>query len=250
MDWNEIAEIIGKAKNIIAFTGAGISTNCGIPDFRGERGLYETAREKYDLPHGEAIFDINFFKENPQPFFDLSKELIDSNFQPTLCHQFLVKLERQDKMERIITQNIDRLHQRAGTKKLLECHGTYDRGHCGKCGGAYVYDDYRDAIREGRIPYCQCGGVIKPDVVFFGESLPHEFYRLWENPPGADLILILGTSLSVRPAADLALKIAAHTKSILVNRDRTDYDSLLDYTLHEDLDEFAGRMSESLFAVT
>ncbi|MDC7224701.1 MAG: silent information regulator protein Sir2, partial [Spirochaetales bacterium] len=151
-------------------------------------------------------------------------------------------LEEQGRVHRIITQNIDRLHQRAGSKKIFECHGTYDTGRCRQCGKTYKYSYYEGSLGKGEIPRCNCGGVIKPDVVFFGESLPEEFYRLWENPPQGDLLLILGTSLNVRPAADLALKLAGRMKSILINRDRTDYDSLMDYTIHEDLDTFVNSL--------
>ncbi len=244
MEWSEIARIISSKKNIIAFTGAGISTNSGIPDFRGKGGLYETVLAKYHLPYGEALFDLNYFGENPLPFFDFSRELAADEAEPTLCHKFLASLEQEEKLERIITQNIDRLHRRAGSRRVFQCHGTYDTGHCRKCGKAFEYSSYEDALTRGEVAYCECGGVIKPDIVFFGESLPPEFYRLWENPPGTDLLLVLGTSLSVHPAADLALRIAANSPSIIVNRDPTDYDSAFDYVIHEDLDVFAGHMIE------
>jgi NAD+-dependent protein deacetylase sirtuin 2 len=234
--------LLDKSKRIVVFTGAGISTNSGIPDFRGQGGLYETVQTKYGLPYGEAIFDIKYFDKDPHPFFDLSKKLITGQTEPTKCHKWLAHLEEKGRVVKVITQNIDRLHQRAGTKSLFECHGTYDKGHCRSCHREYSFEYYAQDLAEGNIPYCTCGGIVKPDIVFFGESLPKDFYELWENTPQGDLLLILGTSLNVRPAADLVFKLARQMTSILVNKERTEYDKLMDYVVHQDLDLFVQEM--------
>ncbi|MDC7221383.1 MAG: Sir2 family NAD-dependent protein deacetylase [Spirochaetales bacterium] len=231
-------ELIDSSKKIIVFSGAGISTNSGIPDFRGEGGLYERVQDKYDLPYGEAIFDLNYFDSNPHPFFDLSREIVFHNAQPTLCHKWLARLEEEGRIAKIITQNIDRLHRKAGSQAVLECHGGYDKGRCRSCGMEYDFENYEKDIQHGRVPHCRCGGVVKPNVVFFGESLPEEFFHVWENPPRGDLLLVLGTSLNVRPAADLALKFTGLMPSILVNLEVTDHDNRFTHVIHEDLDSF------------
>ncbi len=243
MELNDAARIIETHGDIVVFTGAGISTGSGIPDFRGENGLYKTVQKKYGLPTGESLFDISCFDRDPRPFFDFSREMMEKAPEPTLCHRLIGLWEREGRVSRVITQNIDRLHQKGGSRNIFECHGTYETGHCRQCDRSYGFDDYGPSMMEGEIPRCSCGGVIKPDVVFFGENLPGEFYSLWENPPVAGLVLILGTSLNVRPASDLVLKIIRRSSSLLVNLGETDYDRLMTHVLHEDLEIFAGRMA-------
>jgi NAD-dependent deacetylase len=244
MNWESVGEIIQSSERITAFTGAGISTASGIPDFRGEKGLYRTVQKAYNLPAGEALFDIGYFDRDPRPFFRFTKDMNRQKPQPSLCHRLLARWEEEGRIKLVITQNIDGLHQKGGTTRLLECHGTYDRGHCRYCGREYGLEEYGSAMNGGEVPLCSCGGVIKPDVVFFGENLPEKFYRLWDNPPESDLILILGTSLNVHPASDLVLKLIGKAPSLIVNRDATDYDSYMDYVLHGELEEFARFMAD------
>lgn len=233
-----VVKLIKESTNIVLFTGAGISTSCGIPDFRSEKGLYSIIKERYDLPYPEAIFEIGYFKNNPEPFFSLSKELFSQNIQPSLAHKFIAYLEKIGKISLVVTQNIDLLHIKAGNKKVLECHGSYLTSHCIKCRSKYQLEEIEGKIKEGRVPYCKCGGIIKPDVVFFGEMLPEEFYKIYENPPPCDLIIVMGSSLVVQPAASFALMLANKHKSIIVNRDPTDFDYLFDFVFHMLTDEF------------
>ncbi len=244
MDLNRATEIIKNSDRITVFTGAGISTASGIPDFRGENGLYRTVQKTYNLPSGETLFDIDYFDWDPRPFYRFTGDMYGLDPQPTRCHRLLARWEEEGRINLVITQNIDGLHQKGGTKHLLECHGTYDRGHCRACGCECGLDEYEATMIRGEVPHCSCGGVIKPDVVFFGENLPDEFYRLWENPPESDLILILGTSLNVHPASDLALKLLNRAPSLIVNRDATDFDRFIDTVIHGELEEFARTMEE------
>ena len=242
MDNKQLKKVVNLFKNsdkITVFTGAGISTNCGIPDFRGPEGLYTFVQEKYNLPYPEAIFDIDFFHRNPAPFYQLSKELFTEEIKPSVTHQFVAWLEEQNKISLVMTQNIDMLHTIAGNKKVIECHGGYQTAHCTKCEKKYSFKDIEQSMRKGKVPYCTCEGVIKPDVVFFGEQLPFEFYKAYQSPPETDLLVVMGSSLTVQPAAGFALNIAKDTASILINLDRIDYEYMFTYTIHEDLDKFS-----------
>lgn len=241
-----IVELFKQSNKITVFTGAGISTNCGIPDFRGPNGLYSFVQKKYNLPYPEAIFDINFFKENPEPFFNLSKELFNVTVSPSLSHNFIAWLEEINKITLVMTQNIDMLHRKAGNKKVIECHGTYSTAHCINCKKSYKIEEIEAKMKKGEVPYCSCGSVIKPDVVFFSEQLPIEFFNAYQNPPETDLLLVMGTSLTVQPAASFALKIANFTKSIIVNLESTDYDAVFNYSIKEDLDTFSKQVWDKL----
>jgi NAD-dependent SIR2 family protein deacetylase len=242
----KVVELIKNASEIVVFTGAGVSTNCGIPDFRSEGGLYDIVEKQYNLPYPEAIFDIAYFKKDPYPFFHLSKTLLSKEVHPSIAHKFVAWLEEENKIKLVVTQNIDMLHTRAGSKKVMECHGTYQKGHCRKCGKEYRIEDYKDKILNEKIPLCLCGGIIKPDIVFYGEQLPEEFYQMYTKPPKADLVMILGSSLTTEPAAGFAREIASRSKSLMVNYSRTIYDNQFDYVVHSDLDEFFAEVWKKL----
>ncbi len=239
-------EMIRSSNKMVIFTGAGVSTHCGIPDFRGPGGLYETAVEKYGVPYAEAVFDLAYFRKDPRPFFVLSRELFLTEAEPGLSHKLTAALEEQGKVSLVMTQNIDILHQKAGTKKILPCHGSYETASCQGCGKKYSLADIEADILADRIPLCHCSAVIKPDVVFFGENLPDEFYSLMENPPPADLILILGTSLTVQPASLFALNLVSRVPSILVNLEQTDYDDEMTVALREDVEHFAEAVAAAI----
>ena len=241
-----VIDVIKGSQNIVVFTGAGISTNSGILDFRSSDGLYNLIEQNFDLPYPEAIFDLSYFTENPEPFFQLTREMLSLYPQPTRCHEFISQLEQSKKISTIITQNSDMLHYYAGSTKVVECHGTFRTAHCLDCEQGYALSDYEQAVLDGMVPHCRCGGVVKPDVVFFGEELPEDFYRLLNHHPLADLILILGTSLNVHPTSKLALEIAEKVPSIIVNLEPTQYDDEMTYVLHEDLDEFAELLQQAL----
>lgn len=241
-----VLELIKNARKIIFFTGAGVSTNCGLPDFRGENGLYSYVEKKYGLPYPEAIFDINYFHNDPKPFFLLTSELLNNQVSPSITHNFITWLEKEGKVSVIATQNIDMLHEKSGSESVLACHGTYSDAKCLNCGKEYKLNDIEGTLLKGDIPSCFCGGIVKPNITFFGESLPSEFYNTIENPPEADLVVVMGTSLAVQPAASLPLMYRGKCPLVLVNRDKTDYDSYFDYIIYSDCDKFSKSMWDSL----
>ncbi|XP_072168087.1 NAD-dependent protein deacetylase sirtuin-2-like isoform X1 [Diadema setosum] len=219
----------GKCKNIIVMSGAGISTSAGIPDFRSPgTGLYDNL-QKYNLPNPQAIFEIGFFKENPEPFFTLSKELFPGKFHPTPCHFFIRLLHEKGLLLRHFTQNIDTLDRVAGVpdEKIMEAHGSFHVGHClnADCRKEYSEEWMREKIMADLVPKCKAcetGGVVKPDIVFFGESLPVKFFPLvMQDFPKCDLLLVMGTSLVVQPFASLIDKVPETTPRVLINNEKT-----------------------------
>ena len=239
---DEITNLIEKSNHITVFTGAGVSTNSGIPDFQGPNGLYKTIQKRFNLPFPEAVFEINYFKSNPAPFFQLSKEMFNDEIKPTLFHKYIAYLESKNKIALVMTQNIDMLHQKAGSKKVIECHGSYIKAHCLKCKKEYDFKEYENNLKDGTIPYCDCKGIIKPDVVFFGESLPESFFEVYYNPPETDLLIVAGSSLTVQPAASFALNLLKKTKSILINLEGTYYDDYFTYVINIDIDKFVEKI--------
>ncbi|THV52828.1 hypothetical protein BGAL_0067g00180 [Botrytis galanthina] len=198
----------GKAKNIVVLTGAGISTSAGIPDFRSpETGIYANLAE-LNLPYAEAVFDIDFFRENPAPFYVLAKELYPGKFYPTVSHAFVALIEKKGLLRMLFTQNIDCLERRAGvsSEKVIEAHGSFATQRCIDCKSEYPDDLMKKAIEDADPATClvpQCGGLVKPDIVFFGEQLPEAFHTHKMIPATADLVIVMGTSLSVQPFATL-----------------------------------------------
>ncbi|XP_072030920.1 NAD-dependent protein deacetylase sirtuin-2-like [Amphiura filiformis] len=215
-----------QCKNVIVMTGAGISTSAGIPDFRSPgTGLYDNL-QKFNLPNPQAIFEIGFFKENPDPFFTLAKELYPGQFKPTPCHYFIKLLAEKGLLQRAYTQNIDTLEHVAGVPRelVMEAHGTFHTGHClGDCGKEYSQEWMRKEIFCDRTPKCpDCEGLVKPDIVFFGESLPTRFFPLvMEDFPKCDLLIIMGTSLVVQPFASLVDRVRDTTPRLLINIEKT-----------------------------
>ncbi|XP_066147437.1 NAD-dependent protein deacetylase sirtuin-2 [Euwallacea fornicatus] len=221
-----IVEYIKKkgCKNVITMAGAGISTSAGIPDFRSAgTGLYHNL-EKYNLPNPHAIFDIDYFNDNPKPFFVLAKELYPGAFKPTLCHYFIKLLQDKGLLLKHYTQNIDMLERVAGVSedKLVEAHGTFYTGHCLECQAKYDLEWLRERIFNDDIPICShCPGVVKPDIVFFGENLPDKFHHSMEQDfPKCDLLIILGSSLVVHPFAGLVDLVSSTTPRLLINREK------------------------------
>ncbi|KAF8073991.1 Sir2 family histone deacetylase Hst2 [Lyophyllum atratum] len=219
-----------KCKNIVLMLGAGCSTSSGIPDFRSPKtGLYSNlARLK--LPHPEAVFEINFFRRNPVPFYTLAAELYPGNFRPSPTHSFVKLLSSHGLLKMCFTQNIDTLERRAGvpSDKIIEAHGSFAEQRCVDCKTPFPDDEMRDIVlgdrpeaEEVRIPRCKrakCGGLVKPDIVFFGEALPENFIRNIPVVGYADLLLIIGTSLTVHPFASLANMADRRTcQRVLIN---------------------------------
>ncbi|XP_034049830.1 NAD-dependent protein deacetylase sirtuin-3, mitochondrial [Thalassophryne amazonica] len=211
-----------KHKRIVVMAGAGISTPSGIPDFRSPgSGLYDNLQQ-YDLPYAEAIFEIDFFHHNPNPFFALAKELYPGNYKPNLTHYFVLLLHKKGQLLRMYTQNIDGLERLAGipAKMLVEAHGTFATATCTVCRRKYEGKDLRTDVMSGMVPKCPtCKGVVKPDIVFFGEALPMHFMQYLSDIPLADLLIIMGTSLEVEPFASIAGAVRSSVPRLLINRD-------------------------------
>ena len=233
------ADLIREARNIVALTGAGISTEAGIPDFRGPGGLWGDA-EKLNL------LSLSGFRRAPEGFYRASPDLISaiSRAEPTPAHRLLVRLEEMGKLKAVATQNIDGLHTAAGSRAVYELHGTYRTGRCTQCAKAYEMAGFYAEIENGRmtLPLCSaCAAPIKPDIVLFEEQLPME---AWQNSVAAagacDLMLIFGSSLVVYPAAELPMiAIAGGAKLVIVNMEPTGHDSLAAVTIHGKLGDFA-----------
>ncbi|KAG5673762.1 hypothetical protein PVAND_003782 [Polypedilum vanderplanki] len=214
----------GCFKKIVTMVGAGISTSSGIPDFRSKNsGLYANL-SKYNLPYPEAIFEINYFRENPQPFFKLAKELYPGSFKPTPSHYFIKLLQDKGLLLRHYTQNIDTLERIAGIdeEKLVEAHGTFYKHHCIDCQEEYSMEWAKEEIFKDNVPTCtNCNGVVKPDIVFFGENLPEPFYVLPHRDfKQCDLLIIMGTSLTVQPFASLIDFVSDSCVRLLINREK------------------------------
>ena len=194
----KLQEIVDTCSNIVFFGGAGVSTESGIPDFRSVDGLYHM---KYDYPP-ETILSHTFFKRNPKEFYRFYRDkMLILDVEPNAAHKKLAEMEQTGKLKAVITQNIDNLHQMAGSKKVLELHGSVYRNHCVKCGKSY---DFKYMKESKGVPRCSCGGMIKPDVVLYEEGL--DDYTIQESVrviSEAEVLIIGGTSLAVYPAAGL-----------------------------------------------
>ncbi|KAL9050278.1 MAG: hypothetical protein Q9162_006725 [Coniocarpon cinnabarinum] len=213
----------GHAKKIAVMTGAGISTSAGIPDFRSpETGLYANLA-RLNLPYAEAVFDISYFRRNPEPFYTLAQELYPGKYRPTIAHSFIRLLHDKGLLLRHFTQNIDCLDREAGVpgSKIVEAHGSFARQGCIDCHAPFSADEMRKHVTEKEVPHCaECGGLVKPGIVFFGEALPSEFFERLSEPSQADLFIVMGTSLTVQPFATLPGMANEHTPRALLNIER------------------------------
>lgn len=222
---------IEESKNIVFFGGAGVSTESGIPDFRSVDGLYS---QKFDYPP-ETIISHSFYRKNPDYFFRFYREkMLPLGFAPNVTHRKLAQWEREGKLLAVVTQNIDGLHQKAGSKAVYELHGSVLRNYCENCGKFYPAEFVKNA--KG-VPHCDCGGIVKPDVVLYEESLnDHTVRKSIHAIAKADLLLVAGTSLTVYPAAGL-VNYYRGNRLVLINRDATPYDEQADLVLHRNLGE-------------
>lgn len=272
MSQNSIQQLAESIKaspksKIIFMVGAGISTSAGIPDFRSPKtGLYHNL-QKLSLPYAEAVFDIDFFKNNPKPFYLLSKELYPGQFKPTKFHLLMKLFEIKGKLQRIYTQNIDTLERIANIneEKIIEAHGSFAKNHCIDCHKEYPYDLFHSKIKtfddEAEFIKCEsCKGLIKPDIVFFGEGLPTEFFDSWEKDlddfnsndiKDKEFIAITaGTSLTVYPFASLPSEVPKRHVRVLVNKELVgDFKNSKrknDYIFVESSDEFSENLVDEL----
>lgn len=245
-----ISDKIKGAKSILLLTGAGISTSCGIPDFRGAGGLYENSVEKFQLPYPEALFDIDFFLKNPKPFYLFTKEFFSKEYTPSRFHKLISRWEKEKKSCLVVTQNIDGIHQKAGSNQVLPCHGDYSKVIClGNKKHPIDSEEFMKKAKKGEIPYCShCGSLLKPEIVFFGESLPSSFLDFYQHPGDWDLFLAVGTSLSVEPAASFGGLMAQKSQfSVRLNNQITPYDRYFDICLNEELEAVALQLEKNLY---
>ena len=227
---------IGESHRIVFFGGAGVSTESGIPDFRSTDGLYS---QKFDYPP-ETIISHSFYLRRPEYFFRFYREkMLPLGFAPNITHRVLARWEQEGRLSAVVTQNIDGLHQKAGSQRVYELHGSVMRNYCTRCGKFHTAEFVRD--QEG-VPKCDCGGTVKPDVVLYeesldGETLEKSVYAI-EN---ADLLIVAGTSLTVYPAAGL-INYYRGDRLVLINRDATPYDTRADLVFHESLGDIFSQL--------
>ena len=221
--------IINTSNNIVFFGGAGVSTESGIPDFRSKDGLYN---QKYKFPP-EEILSHHFFYKNTEEFFKFYRDKMNSlKFKPNVTHIKLAELEKQGKLKAIVTQNIDGLHQKAGSKTVYELHGSVMRNYCIKC---HKFFDADFVFNSKGIPYCECGGIIKPDVVLYEEPLDEEIYTASIKAISAcDTLIIGGTSLTVYPASGL-IRYFKGNNLILINKSITPFDNIANLVINDSL---------------
>lgn len=205
---------VKESDHIVFFGGAGVSTESGIPDFRSTDGLYH---QQYDYPP-ETILSRSFFEENPREFFRFYRDkMLYLDAQPNAAHRKLAQLEKDGKLQAVITQNIDGLHQKAGSQRVLELHGSVLRNHCQKCGTPYGVDAI---VHSEGVPRCTCGGIIKPDVVLYEEALDEDvLMQAVSAIRRAEVLIIGGTSLTVYPAAGL-VRYYRGNKLVVINKTR------------------------------
>ena len=232
----KLQEMIDESKRIVFFGGAGVSTASGIPDFRDVDGLYN---QHYRYPP-EYMLSLKCFDTMPKEFFKFynKKILTCLTAKPNYTHQFLAKLEEKGKLLSIITQNIDNLHQKAGSKKVRELHGSVMRNYCSKCNRFYDVEYTANKYP----PYCHCGGIIKPGIILYGEPLDYETSITAINDlVDADMLIIGGTSLTVYPAASF-LDYFRGRYLVIINKQQTDKDNIADLCFHDDINEVFKRI--------
>ena len=246
---------ISESNRIVVFTGAGVSTESGIKDFRSKDGLYNEKwspneqdstesgipdfrstdglySQKFDYPP-ETIISNSFYERKPEYFFRFYREkMLPLGFEPNITHKVLAAWEQQGRLSAVVTQNIDGLHQKAGSKKVYELHGSVLRNYCTRCGKFHSAEFVKDAPG---VPKCDCGGTVKPDVVLYEESLDQNtIEKSVRAIYNADLLIVAGTSLTVYPAAGL-INYYRGNRLVLINRDATPYDNQADLVFHESL---------------
>ncbi|MFR9207543.1 MAG: NAD-dependent protein deacylase [Lachnospiraceae bacterium] len=224
----KLNEWVKNSTNIVFFGGAGVSTESGIPDFRSVDGLY---RQKYDFPP-ETIISHSFFMRNPEYFYQFYRDKLLVTAQPNIVHLKLADWEKKGRLKAIVTQNIDGLHQKAGSKNVFELHGSVYRNYCMRCHKFYDFDYMKNSCG---VPKCECGGIIKPDVVLYEEGLDDDTVSgAVEAIANADLLIVGGTSLVVYPAAGL-LRYFRGDKIALINKTATDMDNMADVVIRDNI---------------
>lgn len=231
-----INKMINESNNIVFFGGAGVSTESGIPDFRSSDGIYMM---DYKYPP-EKIVSRNFFNKHPEEFFEFYKKfLCYPDVEPNIAHYKLAELEKAGKLKAIVTQNVDELHAKAGSKNIIKIHGDAKNNYCINCGKKYDFDF---VYKSEGVPRCECGGIVRPDLVLFDEELNIETFREAEKVIGeADMLIVAGTSMSVYPAVNLIKKFKGKN-TVLINKDYSPNEKKFRVAVHERL----GRVMEGI----
>ena len=237
-DIDTLKKMINESNNIVVFTGAGVSTESGLKDFRSSDGIYNLELEYDRTP--EYMLSSKCFYNETNMFYDFYKKYMNSiNVKPNITHKYLKKLEDSGKLKAIITQNIDGLHTKAGNKKVYEIHGTIYKNYCLNCNKEY---DANYVFKSNGIPKCKCGGLIKPNVVLYGEMLPEdEYMNSLKAISNADMLLVLGTSLTVYPASSM-INYFKGKYLVIINKDKTEYDYKADLVINKKLSEVFNKL--------
>ena len=235
----KLQKLIDDSDNIVFFGGAGVSTESGIKDFRGRNGLYKMKQNPNSKISPEYMLSSKFLFKEPLTFFNYyRKNMSCLNANPNVTHNYLKKLEDKGKLKAIVTQNIDGLHQKAGSKNVFEIHGTMSNCYCMNCMKEYLGDYIFNA--EG-IPKCECGGIVRPNIVLYGEMLPEAYSKASYYISQADLLIVGGTSLTVEPASGL-LKLFRGRHLIIINDTETHYDDMAELVIHNSLGEVFSKL--------
>ncbi len=239
---NDLKQLIKAASNIVFFGGAGVSTASGIPDFRGSGGLYTEPEENADERPEEILTADYLYRKSARFFSYYRTHMVYPDAKPNDAHIALAKLERQGKLSAVVTQNIDGLHQEAGSKKVIELHGSTKRNYCVRCGKEYTLSHVMEAEE---VPRCEmCGGMVRPDVIMYGESLPMQaFYEAEQVITAADVLIVGGTSLTVYPAAALIREYQGD-HLIIINQSPTPYDQYAEYVIREPIEKVLRELVE------
>ncbi len=241
---NAFAELLRKSNNVVFFGGAGVSTESGMKDYRSEDGLYNTVKQYGISP--EEILSKSFFDKHPNVFYDFYYNyFLSGTAEPNRAHKALAELEKKGKLKAIVTQNIDGLHQKAGSKTVHELHGSVYRHYCPVCKTEMAYEDVK--VLKGSVPKCQkCGAVVRPYVVLYEETLPEDVvYSAIEAISSADLLIIGGTSLAVYPAANY-IRYFKGRNIVLINREPTAFDYKASLIFRESIGEVLQTAVESI----
>ena len=242
----KLRELLENSSHIVFFGGAGVSTESGVPDFRSEDGLYGSKQAKtYPYPP-ETMLSHSFFKRHTEQFFEYYFDrMVYPQAKPNAAHYALAELEAQGKLSAVVTQNIDGLHQQAGSKRVYELHGSVLRNHCIRCGASYSLEQMLEYKGKG-VPRCSCGGVIKPDVVLYEESLDSDVLEgAVRHIMAADLLIVGGTSLAVYPAAGLRQYYGGR-ELVLINNTETPYDRKASLVIRQPIGKVLSKAVEGL----
>ena len=245
MPLKRFADMIKECNSIVFFGGAGVSTESGVKDYRSQDGLYNTVKEYGVSP--EEILSHSFFFQHPETFYDFYRKYFIVDVEPNNAHKVLAELERMGKLKAVITQNIDGLHQRAGSKNVIELHGTASKFRCSACGREADNSEILEIIKSGQVPKCKhCCGLMKPKVVLYGENLYDGVAEsAVESIATADMLIVGGTSLAVYPAASF-VRYFRGKHIVMINKSETEYDSNANLVIRDSIGEVLERIIKIL----